>query len=313
MQTFATEKIYQILLPLSLPDIAAFCRVNRQYSMVCQDPYFWRLKYENDFNAGNTIDPNDVAALIREFPDIISPDYPDNWRLAYQYRSLVQEYANINFAKRETLEEIKADLDSGEKRLIDVSASALRLLDLWNPKTLLPEFENAYGVFDADKTLEEREQEMDDVLESDGTRVGDKSSNLIFGSVVPDTDLVGFRSDLEEHMWFREEETSYIQADDIVTPRIITIVVQIYQETYQNVSATRRLPLDELPQFEYVYTSTGLGFTLKELYLLAKESVKKYLYIVSLLKGRSHYNLNKIRCNQIRYRDGKYYPEAFRL
>ena len=305
MQGLSEEKIYEILLPLPVSDIARFCQSNQRFSEVCRDQYFWRLKYQHDYGQTN------FADLIREFPDV----YSDNWRLANQYRHLVQEYANIHFAKRETLEDIKRDLDTGRNTPISISVSALRLLGLWNPQKLRPQFEQAYGPFDPSKTQKEIEEELEDILESDGVRVGDKNSNLILDEMLPTTDLVGFPSLMDEDIWFNDRDVplNIISADDIVTPRIITIAIQIYDEMYLQTAPTKGLPVDEYPGFTYVYTSTGPGFTLKELYLLAKESIRKYLYIARMIKTRAYYDLHNIRCNEIQYRDGKYYPQAFAL
>jgi len=35
------ETLYNILIPLFYPDIITFCRTNRQYANICQDPNFW--------------------------------------------------------------------------------------------------------------------------------------------------------------------------------------------------------------------------------------------------------------------------------
>jgi hypothetical protein len=309
MEELPLEKVYEILLPLALTDLASFCQTNRQFSDVCRDQYFWQLKYKRDYGPAN------FADLIHEFPDV----YPDNWLLAYQYRSLTTRYANIFLAERTTLADIRRNLESGRIKLIDISPSALKLLGLWSPHQLLPQFIQAYHPANPTMTEEELEEEMEDLLESDGVHVGDKSANLIMGQIIPTTDLVGFASHRDQAIWFRadneetEAEAVTIQSNDIVTPRIITIVIEIYDSKLMETATRKGLSPADYPHFEYTYTSTSSGFSLMELYQLAKESVRKYLYIARIIFSRAHYDLNNIRCNEIQYRHGKYYPQAFPL
>jgi hypothetical protein len=303
------ERVYQILLPLSPTDIALFCQTNQQFRDVCQDQYFWQLKYKHEYG------PVNFKSLIEEFPDV----YPDNWRLAYQYRSLTEKYSKIYFVYQTTLEEIRRNLETGHIQLTDVSPSALRLLGRWNPQQLLPEFIQEYQPANLGLTEEELIKAMEDFLESDGEHVGDKNLARSMGRIDAPTNLFGFTSLSAMEEWFHadteEEEAEVapmiIGADEIVTPRIITIVIQIYEQAFIRRATQRQLPPTEYPQFEYTYTSTGPGFTLKQLYLLSKESVRKYLYIAKMIFAQANYDLNNIGCNEIQYRNGKYYPQAF--
>jgi hypothetical protein len=308
MEELPLEKVYEILLPLALTDLASFCQTNRQFSDVCRDQYFWQLKYKRDYG------PVNFADLIHEFPDV----YPDNWLLAYQYRSLTTRYANISLAERTTLDDIRQDLESGRIKLTDISPSALKLLGLWSPQQLLPQFIQAYRPANPEMTDQEFKEVMEDILESDGVHVGDKKANLIMDQIIPTTNLVGFASDNDRRTWFRadnedeeaEAEAVIIHSNDIVTPRIITIVIDIYDSKLVGTAIRKGLPPAEYPHFEYTYTSTGSGFSLMELYQLAKESVRKYLYIARIIFSRAYYDLNNIHCNEIQYRHGKYYPQA---
>jgi hypothetical protein len=64
---------------------------------------------------------------------------------------------------------------------------------------------------------------------------------------------------------------------------------------------------DRYPSFEYTYTTPQNGFTLGEFILKIRESLEKYLYIVSMIYRKFTDDPENFDILQFKYDQGKYY------
>lgn len=297
LQDLDTTQLFELLLPLDEEAITAFCRANRMYAEVCRDKYFWRQKYIREY--GQAILP----AIIDEFPDV----YPENWHLAYRYRTLTNKYQHIILAQQYTPEDILNRLTEGILTLDEITPSSLQQLGLWDETAWLNATAQKYPQDDA-----LTKEDYLDLGESDNTRIGDKTSNLQLYWLGDQTTLVGFTDRLNEEIWFYDEKDKIpeISADTIVTPRIIKIQIDLYDGRLEAFAVQRRgMPPGSVPESIYTYVTDRSGFTLRKLVDNIIDAVKKYTVFAHLAIGAITTDLHHYGINDVLYEDGIYRPQ----
>ena len=53
MEELSLETLFDILLRLPVPDVENYCRINHHAYTICQNPYFWANKLNQDFQIGD--------------------------------------------------------------------------------------------------------------------------------------------------------------------------------------------------------------------------------------------------------------------
>lgn len=302
------ERVYQILLPLSQAEIISFCRTNQQFADICRDQYFWRLKYFQDYGKA------DFITLAQEFPELL----PGNWMRAYYCRTLTRQYGRLQFGYYNDLESVRHDLETGVITQADLPYSILESLGLWSREQAFHDLWNTrignvdwshpppkYPTYDMarqsiNRALDNIIQRHDENASFDPNQIGTLSQGINFEYVTPTTHLVASTP----------SETD-IPQDRIVTPRIITIVMDPYAKIIKRIATEEHgLPADQYPSFEYTYTTTENGFTLRELIDKIGESLSKYVYITCLIYQKFSCSINNFQVNGVQYQDGKYYVEC---
>lgn len=225
-----------------------------------------------------------------------------------------------------TLDYYRALLKVESEYARDLAPSVLKELGLWNPEILRKQVEGYYQPFDGTETEDDRLYHQQEVakeileeeaeLEKTGLKIGHSLYNLILANIDKNSELAGFSSEGQLAKWKTSDTPraeTQINPDVVITPKIITIVVDTYDFVFKRVAEEYKLPPCEFPGFEYTYVAPGAGFTLKELMLHVKESVRKYLYIAQTMWRKAYYALDNIECNKIIFQDGKYYVKTAAL
>lgn len=302
LQDLDTEQLFEFLLPLDETSITAFCQSNRMYVEICRDKYFWKLKYTRDYGV------TPLYTLIAEFPDV----YPENWHLAYHYRTLTNRYQHIWLAQQYTPKDILDRYHEGVFKLYEITPSSLQQLGLWDETAWRGNFAREFSTeFGHDPTEQDYLDQLD-LMESDNHRIGDKHSNLILHRLIGDTTtLVGFSDRLNEEMWFNDDvDQPEITANTIVTPRIIEIKINNFDARLEQFAITRRgMAPGDLPESIYTYTSLDKGFTLRGLVDNIIDAVTEYATFAHLAIPAIPNNLQRWGINDIIYENGVYLPQ----
>ena len=258
IQVLPNEQLYQILLPLSQEDILAFCQTTKQFSQICYDQYFWRLKYEQDYG------PADFVALTQEFPELL----PGNWRRAYHCRNLTQKYGRLYFGYYQDIDMIRRELEAGTINEDDLTYETLELLGRWNRQQVFQDlWDEEIGEVDwsvpnpeylsFEETREFINQILDDRIKRHDERIRQRPFNrtelikgINFDQVTPDSnvDVVASLSSYDLK--------AQVPVDIQATPRIIRIVVSTYDDMFKHIIKENRNPrlLVDFPSFEYTYS-----------------------------------------------------------
>jgi hypothetical protein len=345
IQSLPSERLYQILLHLKWDDLIAFCRTNRTHAEIYRDQYFWRLKYRHDYGL------TEFVTLQLEFPELTV----GNWRRAYYCRTLTRYYREIyvgyyqdltpirqlikNHLATHNLEEIRQLVTDKVIQQHELPYVIQEMLGLWNRDISFHEhwnakfgdlhlanldpdhpyheltFAQAQAEINAD--IEIMIQEHDNELKRyDQLKRSHLKRDLNLGMIGPTTQVVGLATEVIGTSPLSSRMVIDVSSRTIVTPRIINIIIDMYDSTMKAwIHETPLRPRDKFPEFKYTYSTPANGFTLQELIGKIRDSIQIYLYLASLIQPTLSPSLDTVTINGIEYREdngnGNYFVHSY--
>jgi hypothetical protein len=307
------ELLDHIVMLLSGPTIQALSQTCPQFRSFYRDESFWRRKYERDYGR---VSWNELA---EEFTELL----PGNWRRAYYCRWLTRRYSTITPYIKVNRHMIEHRLNEGHLRKGELTHATLQSLGLWdrqrafqnlwdhyygNVDWSLPDPNNESMTFDdaqadINKTLDEKikRKEEDESI----CRIGQTIELSDFNDLHPESDVVGLNDTLDP-------AEKWIYADTIVTPKIITFIIDPYDKSIKSlVGISDFNPKFRL--FEYTYATPTRGFTVKEFFLKARDALERYCYMCSLVWRKLYADISNISVVKFEYRLGRYYLKSYSL
>lgn len=309
IQQLPLELLDQILMLLPGSSIQALCHTCHQFVQLFRDESFWRRKYELDYGRTSWDD------LTEEFTELL----PGNWRRAYYCRWLTRQYSAITPRVRVTQRMVRHELEHGSISKHDLTRSTQEALGLWNREVAFQKLwdeEIKASIDDGDwsglnskdshQLLDEihnnvNEEINDDIRRHDETasyEIGKPIRIYDFTEVSRNADILGSSQSSPEN---------WISAETIITPKIITIVIDSYNREIQRLTEINGFHR-KFRGFEYTYATAKNGFTLREFFLNVKDALTRYCYMAMLMWSRKlPDDINNVEVEGIEYCKGRYH------